>query len=255
MTDRSETGRLAGKTAVITGGTSGLGLETARHFVAEGARVIVTGSNPERLADAVAGLGAAAHGVLADVRRPAALAELAEAVRSRFGTLDILFANAGLGSFAPVSATTEADYDTQFDVNVKGVFLTVQALQPLMGRGGSIVLNASAVNGKGKAGGSVYFASKAAVRSFARSFADEFGPAGIRVNSLSPGLVETGFQARTGNKAEDLRGFGAYVTGIAPLGRLGEAEEIARAAVFLASDDSSYMTAADLVVDGGYMNV
>lgn len=247
--------RLEGKTAVITGGSSGLGLATARLFVAEGARAIVTGTDAARLEAAAAGLGPAAHAVRADVRSRDDLARLAEETRARFGRLDVLFANAGLGSFAPVAETDEAAFDLQFDVNVKGVFFTVQALAPLMGRGGSIVLNASAVNAKGKAGGAVYFASKAAVRSFARSLADEFGPAGIRVNALSPGLVATGFQARTGNRAEDLDGFGQYVTAIAPLARLGEAEEIARAALFLASDESSYVTAADLVVDGGYMNV
>ena len=249
------TGRLNGKTAVITGGTSGLGLETAKHYVAEGARVIVTGSNPQKIDAAVASLGDQAEGIVADVRSRADMAALAERVKEQFGGLDILFANAGLGNFVPISQASEEAFDTQFDVNVKGVFNTVQALVPLMSKGGSVILNASGVHGKGMAGGSIYFATKAAVRSFARTFAAEFGEAGIRVNSLSPGLVMTPFMERTGNSAEELEGFGTQVVGITPLSRLGQPDEIAQAAVFLASDESSYMTASDLVVDGGFMNV
>lgn len=253
MTDTPRTQRLRGKTAVVTGGTSGLGYATAAAFIAEGARVLVTGTNPARTAEAAAQLGAEPY--VADVRDLRALDRLAEVVAKRFGRLDIIFANAGIGAFKPLSEVTEADYAEQFDVNVKGVLFTIQKLAPLMGAAGSIVLNASAVNAKGKAGGSVYFATKAAVRSLARSLADEFGPAGIRVNALSPGLVPTGFQARTGNAEEELAHFGRYVTETAPLHRLGRPEEIAAAALFLASDAASYVTGADLTVDGGFMNV
>ena len=255
MSSQNGNGRLAGKTAVITGGSSGLGLETARHFVAQGARVVITGQNEERLGQVRQELGDAVIPVRADVRSLDDLDRLAETVKASFGTLDILFANAGLGNFGPVSQVDERTFDTQFDTNVKGLFFTVQKLVGLMGTGGSIILNASAVNSRGKAGASVYFATKAAVRSLARSLADEFGPQGIRVNALSPGLVPTGFQAKTGLAEEDLDTFGKYVVGITPLGRVGRPDEIAHAAVFLASDESSYMTASDLVVDGGYMNV
>lgn len=249
------TGRLAGKTAVITGGTSGLGLETARHFLAEGARVIVTGSQQSKLDAALSELGDRAKGHVADVRDPAALRSLARTVRDESGEIDILFANAGLGRFAPIETIDEAFYDEQFDTNVKGVFFTVQSFLPLLRTGASVILNASAVHGRGVATGSVYFATKAAVRSLARTLGAELAPRGIRVNALSPGLVLTGFQARSGMSAEQLDGFGQFVTQTAPLGRLGQPEEIAKAAVFLASDDSSYMTGADLTVDGGFMNV
>ena len=246
-------GRLSGKTAVITGATTGLGFETAKHFIAEGARVIITGQNDERLAAAAEKLGANAIPVKADVRSLADLDGLAGSVKETFGQLDILFANAGLGVFQPLEQFDEKAYDDQFDINVKGLFFTVQKLSPLLKDGASVILNASAVNEKGAPTGSVYIATKAAVRSFARSFSTELGGRGIRVNSISPGVVHTEFHEKVGADVSD--GFTEYVTGIAPLGRVGRPAEIATAAVFLASDDSSYMTAADLVVDGGYMNV
>lgn len=252
MTDLN-TLRLAGKRAVITGGTSGLGLEMARRFIAEGAEVIITGSNPERTAAAAAEIGA--EGVVADVRDHAQLGALAEHVRRRWGGLDVLVANAGIGVFAPIADVTPAAFDRQFDINVKGVFFSVQALLPLIGAGGSIVLIASGVNAKGAPGASLYFATKAAVRSFARSLAAELGPQGIRVNALSPGVVRTGFQERAGMVDEGSEAFIRSVIEASPLRREGAPEEIARAAVFLASDDSSYMAGSDVVVDGGYMNV
>ena len=246
-------GRLSGKTAVITGATTGLGFETAKHFIAEGARVIITGQNDERLAAAAEKLGGNAIPVKADVRSLADLDGLAGSVKETFGQLDILFANAGLGVFQPLEQFDEKAYDDQFDINVKGLFFTVQKLSPLLKDGASVILNASAVNEKGAPTGSVYIATKAAVRSFARSFSTELGGRDIRVNSISPGVVHTEFHEKVGADVSD--GFTEYVTGIAPLARVGKPAEIASAAVFLASDDSSYMTAADLVVDGGYMNV
>jgi NAD(P)-dependent dehydrogenase (short-subunit alcohol dehydrogenase family) len=249
-------GRLAGKTAVVTGGTSGIGLEAARRFLAEGARVVITGTDEGRLGSAARELGARAFGVRADVRRPADLGALAARVGEAFGgRLDVLFANAGVGYFAPVEAVDERSWDDQFAINVKGVFFTVQRLLPFLGAGSSVILNASAVNAKGVAAGSVYFATKAAVRSLARSLAAELGPRGVRVNALSPGLVPTSFQARMGLPQEAHDGFARIIMGAAPLGRLGTPCEIAAAAVFLASDEASYVTAADLVVDGGWMNV
>ncbi len=247
--------RLNGKTAVITGGTTGLGFETARHFIQEGARVIITGQNEKRLAAAAGGLGPDAIPVLADVRSLAALDKLVLRTQEAFNGLDILFANAGLGIFAPIEQIDEDAYDRQFDINVKGVFFTVQKLAGLLNPKASVILNASAVNAKGMATGSIYFATKAAVRSFVRSMAAELGDKNIRVNALSPGLIPTEFQGKMGFSQEEQEQFAESVVKTLPLGRVGSAEEIANAAVFLASDESSYMTAADLVVDGGFMNV
>jgi NAD(P)-dependent dehydrogenase (short-subunit alcohol dehydrogenase family) len=247
--------RLKNKTAVITGGTTGIGFETARQFIQEGARVIITGQNEERLSSAISELGENAIAVHADVRSLGDLDTLATRVKEEFGGLDILFANAGIGSFAPLEAIDEDFYDNQFDINVKGVFFTVQKLLGVLNEGASVILNASAVNEKGMAMGSVYFATKAAVRSFARTLAAELGGRKIRVNTVSPGLVPTNFQSKMGLPQEALDGFAQLVTQVAPLGRVGKPEEIAPAVVFLASNESSYMTAADLVVDGGFMNV
>lgn len=247
--------RLSNKTAVITGATTGIGLETAKKFVAEGARVIITGQNQERLQAAAQTLGANVIPVRADVRSLSDLDTLAQTVKAEFGGLDILFANAGIGLFAPLDAIDEAFYDKQFDTNVKGVFFTVQKLAGLLQEGASVILNASSVHEKGMATGSIYFATKAAVRSLARSLAAELGIRKIRVNSLSPGIVLTNFQSKIGISDKELDGFVNSITQVAPLGRVGQQEEIAWAAVFLASDESSYMTAADLVVDGGFMNV
>ncbi len=247
--------RLQGKTALITGGSTGIGFETAKQYLAEGAKVIITGSNETRLETAVSQLGENATAIRADVRSLSDLEHLAQRVKEEFGNFDILFANAGIGYFAALEDVDEAFYDNQFDINVKGVFFTVQKLVGLLNEGASIILNASAVNEKGAPMGSLYFASKAAVRSLARSLAAELAPRQIRVNALSPGIVRTSFQSKLEMPAEAFEGFIDYVKQTAPLGREGKPEEIAKAAVFLGSDESSYMTAADLVVDGGYMNV
>ncbi len=247
--------RLDGKTMVITGGTSGIGLETARRAIEEGARVLIAGSRQETVSEALEKLGASATGLVADVRNLDGLQELADKAKSEFGRVDILFANAGLGVFAPIEEIDEAAYDKQFDINVKGVFFTVQKILPLMHKGGSVILTASAVNEKGVGTGSLYFATKAAVRSFARSLAAELGPKGIRVNALSPGIVRTHFSQKTNVPEEAFEGFIDMVVGQAPLGREGSTEDMANAVLFLASDESSYMTAADLVIDGGWMNV
>ena len=248
--------RLEGKTALITGGTTGLGLETAKAFVKEGARVIITGQDPERLKQAGEQLPAEVLTVRADVRRLADLDALADEVRKNVeGGLDVLFANAGVAYFAPLDAVDEDHFDSQFDINVKGLFFTVQKLIPVLRPNASIILNATFGTVKGIASGSVYFATKAAVRSLARTWAAELGPRGIRVNALSPGLVPTELFGKTGLTADQLQGLGAFYTGRAPLARLGAAEEIAAAAVFLASNESSFMTAADLVIDGGFASV
>ncbi len=248
-------GRLAGKKAVITGGTTGLGFETARAYLAQGAQVIITGRSQERLDKAVAELGEGAVGIKADATSVQELSDLAAKTKDIFGSIDIIFANAGIGIFAPIEDMTEDGFDNQFGINVKGVFFTVQQLAPLLKDGGSIILNSSAVNAKGAPTGSVYFASKAAVRSFARSFAAELGHRGIRVNSLSPGVVRTPFQSKMDMPAEELEGFIDAVIKSAPLGREGTTADIANAAIYLGSDESAYVTGADLTVDGGWMNV
>jgi NAD(P)-dependent dehydrogenase (short-subunit alcohol dehydrogenase family) len=250
--------RLTRKTALVTGGTTGIGFATAKRFLADGVeRLVITGVDMDRLATAARDLGPAVVPIRADVRSLADLEQLrVEAGQALGGRLDVLFANAGVGSFAPIDQVSERFYDDQFDVNVKGLFFTVQQLLPLMGEGGSIVLNASAVNAKGVAGGHVYFATKAAVRSLARALAAELAPRGIRVNAVSPGLVPTTpFVGKMGLPQEALDGFASMIAGQAPLGRVGTAEEIAPAVAFLASDDAAYITAADLAVDGGWMNV
>ncbi|MEL6265708.1 MAG: SDR family oxidoreductase [Pseudomonadota bacterium] len=248
-------GRLAGRRAVITGATSGIGFETARRFVEEGAEVIVTGRNAARLDAAVEALGPRARGVVADVVRMGDLHRLAAEAKAAFGRVDIVFANAGSGVFGPLGAIDEAAFDAQFATNVKGVFFTLQALEGVLAEGASVVLNASAVSGKGVAMGSVYFATKAAIRSFARSLAAELAPRGIRVNTLSPGIVRTGFQAATNVGEEGSEGFVQMVVAQAPLGREGTPREMADAALFLASAESAYVTGTDLVVDGGWSQV
>ncbi|MBI4751333.1 MAG: glucose 1-dehydrogenase [Acidobacteria bacterium] len=247
--------RLSNKTAVITGGTTGLGFETARHFIKEGARVIITGQNEDRLAKAARELGPQAIPVRADAKSLADLDQLARRVREEFGKLDILFANAGIAKFAPHEAVDENHFDEQFDVNVKGLYFTVQKLSGLLNEGASVILNASAVNEKGLPMGTVYLATKAAVRSLARSFAAEFGARRIRVNAVSPGFVPTEIQSKMGLPSEVMAGFEASIAQTTPLKRVGQPEEVATAVVFLASDEASYITAADLTVDGGFMHV
>jgi NAD(P)-dependent dehydrogenase (short-subunit alcohol dehydrogenase family) len=251
----SQGSRLAGKKAVITGGTTGLGLATGRAFLGQGATILVTGRTAENVDVALQTLGQGAEGVAADSTSLADLDRLAEAARERLGSIDILFVNAGNGMFAPIGDIDEELYARQFDLNVKGALFTVQKLLPLMGKGGSIILTSSAVQSKGGPGASLYFASKAAVRSFARSLAAELGPQEIRVNSLSPGIVPTQFFANSNAPQELYHDFEAMAGKSAPLGRAGVPEEIAPVAVFLASDESTYVTAADYVVDGGWSNV
>lgn len=247
--------RLAHKKAVITGGTTGIGLATVRRFHDEGAAVLITGRTPDKVDHVVESLGAGAYGIAADSTDLSHLDQLATKAEAVLGRIDILHVNAGNGMFAPISDVDEALYDRQFDLNVKAAFFTVQKLLPLMGKGGSIILTASAVHAKGAPGGSLYFASKAAVRSFARSMAAELGPSGIRVNSLSPGIVPTEFFKNSNAPEELYHDFESMAGHGAPLGRVSKPEEQAEAALFLASDQSSFMTATDLVNDGGWMNV
>lgn len=248
-------GRLNGKTAIITGGTTGLGLASAKRFVEEGAKIIITGRSQDRVDTALIEIGDAASGFVADSTSLPDLEGLAIYAKETLGRVDILFANAGNGQFAPISDVDEALYAAQFDLNVKGVFFTVQKILPMMSAGGSIIMTASAVHSKGAPGGTLYFASKAAVRSLARTMSAELGAAGIRVNSLSPGIVPTQFFANSNVDDSMFAQFDEMAGKGSPAGRAGRPEEIAEAAVYLASGESSYVTAIDLSVDGGWSQV
>jgi len=245
------TGRFEGKVALVTGGNSGIGLAVAKALVDEGARVVIVGRNAETVARSAADLGAAAHGVVADTSRLADLDRVIAATRDfGGGRIDVVFANAGVGTFGPLAATTEPMWDTTFDTNVKGVYFTVQKAVPLMQKGGAIVLNASVAAGKGNPLGSVYGASKAAVRSFGRTIAAELVERGIRVNVVSPGPIETPIFDRnmTPQQVADLKVAWAARN---PMKRFGTTDEVTATVLFLASDAASYITGVDLLVDGG----
>jgi NAD(P)-dependent dehydrogenase (short-subunit alcohol dehydrogenase family) len=244
--------RLANKTALITGATTGIGFHTAQLFVNQGARVFITGQDAARLASAAAQLGHQTTALQVDVLHLASLDAAAAKIKEQVGHIDILFANAGVAFATPLEATPEARFDELMDINVKGVFFTVQKFAPLMGQGGSIILNTSWLDQVGTAGLSALSASKAAVRSFTRSFAAELLPRGIRVNAVSPGAINTPIHGKTGMTPEQLTQFAASVQAKIPLARFGEAHEVAAAALFLASDESSYMLGSEMVVDGGF---
>ncbi len=248
-------GRLEGKIALITGGTSGIGLATAQQFVHEGAYVFITGRREPELAAAVKEIGSNVTGVQGDVSNLGDLDRLFAQVKREKGTLDIVFANAGIAQYAPLGEITEEHYDAIFTINVKGLLFTVQKALPLLPDGASIILNASIVASKGLPANSVYSATKAAVRAFARTWTTDLQDRRIRVNAVSPGPIETpGLQdlvASTGASEQRLQ---RLVTSV-PLGRLGTPAEIAQAVVFLASDDSSYITGTELFVDGGMAQV
>jgi len=244
-------GKLEGKVAVVTGGNSGIGLATARRFVAEGAYVFITGRRPAQLDAAVKEIGNHVTGVQGDVANLADLDRLYAAVKAEKGRVDILFANAGIAEIVPLGQITEEHFDRMFDTNVRGLLFTVQKALPLMPDGGSVILNASIVASTGNPALSVYSATKAAVRSFARTWILDLKERKIRVNAISPGQIDTpGLDglAQTEGVGEQLK---TSLVASVPLGRLGVPDEIARAAVFLASDDSSFVTGIELFVDGG----
>jgi NAD(P)-dependent dehydrogenase (short-subunit alcohol dehydrogenase family) len=242
---------LSNKIALVIGGTSGIGLEAAKLFREEGARVIVTGADQARLNAASHELGNEVLALRADLRTPDELNKVYDEIRQRFGRLDILFANAGIGVAAPLEAVTEAQIDDQFAVNFKGIFFAVQKAAPLMGKGGSIVLTTSFLNAVGTPGLSILSATKAAVRSLARSLGAELAPRGIRVNAVSPGPISTPFHGKLGLSQKELKEAAAGIEAQVPLHRFGEAKEVARAALFLGSEDASFMTGSEVVVDGG----
>ncbi len=247
--------RFEGKVALVTGGNSGIGLAVARSLVEEGARVVVAGRNAETLASVVAELGSAATGVAADASRLDGIDRIVAATREfGAGRLDVLFANAGIATFGALASTTEQQWDELMNVNVKGVYFTVQKAVALMREGGAIVLNASVAAAKGNPAGSLYGASKAAVRSMGRTMAAELVARGIRVNAVSPGPIETPLFARSMNEQQvaDLK---AAWAGRNPMNRFGSPEEVAAAVLFLASDSASFVTGVDLLVDGGLGSV
>jgi NAD(P)-dependent dehydrogenase (short-subunit alcohol dehydrogenase family) len=244
-------GKLTGKVAVITGGSSGLGLGAAKRFVAEGAQVFITGRRQSELDAAVKEIGGGVTAVQGDVAKLSDLDRLYGVVKEKAGRVDILFANAGLGEFAPLGHITEEHFDKTFDVNVKGTLFTVQKALPLMPDGGAVVVNASMVSTKGIPAFGAYAASKAALRSFVRTWAVDLKDRQIRVNAVSPGTVVTPGYKAAGMTDEQIAGFAAQASAATPLGRTGTADEVAKAVVFLVSDDSSFITGIELFVDGG----
>jgi NAD(P)-dependent dehydrogenase (short-subunit alcohol dehydrogenase family) len=248
--------KLAGKIAVITGGSSGIGLATAKRFVEEGAHVVIAGREEKELKEAAAFIERNVTTVAGDVSRLEDLDRLYAIVKEKHGHIDVLFANAGAGTIAPLAVATEAHFDQTFDVNVKGVFFTVQKALSLFKDGGSIILTSSVTNVLGSPGFSAYAASKAAVRNFARAWTMELKDRKIRVNSMSPGPTDTpALEKTTGLTAEQAKQAAAQWASEIPLGRRGKPEEIAAAVVFLASDESSFITGIDLPVDGGLAQV
>ncbi len=247
--------KLNNKVAVVTGGSSGIGLATAQRFIADGAQVVITGRNQGALDAAVAELGDQATGIRGDVANLEDLDRLFAQVQEQFGRVDVLFANAGIAPLVPFEEVTEEHFDSLFNVNVRGLFFTVQKALPLLSEGASVILNASVVAQIGLPNTSIYSATKAAVRSLGRTLAAELSPSGIRVNVVSPGLIETPFWGKVGLSQDEVDAFGAQVVQQTPLGRPGKPEEIAATVAFLASDDASYFTGADLVADGGMIQV
>jgi NAD(P)-dependent dehydrogenase (short-subunit alcohol dehydrogenase family) len=241
--------KLEGKIAVITGGTEGIGLATAKLFVKEGAYVFITGRRQQQLDEAVKAIGSNVSGVQGDVAKMADLDRLYETVAKVKGRIDIVFANAGIGEFVPFAAVTEEHFDKIFNVNVRGTLFTVQKALPLLNDGGSIILNGSVASVKGTAAFGVYAASKAAVRSFVRTWTTDLKDRRIRSNVVSPGPINTPLASQ---QPADIF---ARIVSTVPMGRMGEPDEVAKAALFLASDDSSFVTGIELFVDGGRAQV
>lgn len=242
---------LAGKVAVVTGGSSGIGLVTAKPFIQSGAKVAITGRNQQALDAAVRELGSSVLAIRSDVSKLNELDALFSTIEKKFGRIDVLFANAGIAKFAPATAVNEQFYDELFDINVKGVFFTIQKAIPLLNDNASIILNTSVVNQAGLPNTSVYAATKAAVRSFARSIAAELAGRGIRVNVVSPGPIATPMYGKLGLPKEAVDAFATSIVSQVPLKRFGQLEEVAQTALFLASSASSYITGVELNVDGG----
>jgi NAD(P)-dependent dehydrogenase (short-subunit alcohol dehydrogenase family) len=248
-------GKLEGKIALITGANSGIGLATAKEFVNESGYVFITGRRESELAAAAKEIGKNVSAIQGDVSNLSDLDRLFGQIKREKGKLDIVFANAGVATYAPFGQITEEHYDSIFNINVKGLLFTVQKALPLLPDGASIILNASIVASKGLSSNSVYSATKAAVRSFARTWTTDLKDRRIRVNAISPGAIDTPGLSKLVASSEASRQRMAVISTLVPLGRLGTPDEIAKAVVFLASDDSSYITGTELFVDGGFAQV
>ena len=247
--------KLEGKVAVITGGNSGIGFATAQRFVSDGAYVFITGRRQSELDAAVKQIGKNITGVQGDVSNLADLDRLYATVKKQKGRIDILFANAGVGELVPLGAITEAHFDKTFSINVKGLLFTVQKALPLFQDGGSIILNASIAASKGVEASSVYNATKAAIRSFARTRTVELKQRKIRVNAISHGMIDTPGLNRMAKSQEQLEQFKTSFVSTIPMGRTGIPDEVANVVSFLASDNSSYVTGVELFVDGGVAQI
>ncbi|HEY3973033.1 MAG TPA: SDR family oxidoreductase [Candidatus Sulfotelmatobacter sp.] len=243
--------RLTGKVAVVTGGNSGIGLATAKRLQEEGARVAISGRSRKTLDEAVKTIGNGVLAVQADVSNLADVQTLFAEVSQKLGRIDVLFVNAGVAKFAPFAETSEGTYDEQFDINIKGAYFTIQKALPLLNDGASIILNTSVADQKGTEGASAYAATKAALRSLARTAAAELAGRGIRVNAVAPGPIVTPIFDKTGLPKEAIEAFAKDMIAKVPMKRFGQPEEVAGAVAFLASQDASYITGVEINVDGG----
>ncbi len=243
--------RLEGKVAVVTGGNSGIGLAAAKRLQDEGARVAISGRNQQTLDEAVNTIGNGVLAVQADVSKLTDVDKLYAQVSKKLGKIDVLFVNAGVAKFAPFAETSESTYDEQFDINIKGAYFTIQKALPFLNDGASIILNTSVVSSKGTAGASAYSATKAALRSLARTAAAELVGRGIRVNAVAPGPIVTPIFGKTGLPKEAIEEFAKETISKIPMKRFGQPEEVAGTVAFLASQDASYITGVEINVDGG----
>jgi NAD(P)-dependent dehydrogenase (short-subunit alcohol dehydrogenase family) len=243
--------RLEGKVALVTGGNSGIGLATAKRFQEEGAKVAISGRSKQTLDEAVKTIGNGAVAIQSDVSRLGDLDKLYAEVAQKLGKIDVLFVNAGVAKFAPLADTSESVYDEQFDINIKGAYFTIQKPLPFLNDGSSIILNTSVVDSKGNEGASAYSATKAALRSLARTAAAELVGRGIRVNAVAPGPIVTPIFGKTGLPKEAVDEFAKNILAKVPMKRFGQPEEVAATVAFLASQDASYITGVEINVDGG----
>jgi NAD(P)-dependent dehydrogenase (short-subunit alcohol dehydrogenase family) len=241
------------KLAVITGGSTGIGLASAQRLAKDGWRVIITGRNAQSLADAKASIGANAVTVQADTANLADLSKLTDAVKAAGGKVDFAFVNAGVALFTPFEQVTPEFFDNQFDINVRGAFFTLQALAPVVADGGSIAVNASIVKDVAFPGSTVYSATKAALASIAKTMAAELAARRIRVNTVSPGPISTPIYGKMGMPSDQLNGFAGHMQSVLPLKRFGEANEVGDLVAFLAGDESRFITGVDIPIDGGFL--